>query len=104
MFQSAKVSLKVSILLVCVAKSLACVSKNLWKQNDTTVGNVVFTKNNFLYLRVQNGYKMRVLSVENCIKNPTIAVDANFTANLSPKCIVTSSGCITSKGFEQAKV
>lgn len=52
MFQSAKVSLKVSILLVCVAKSLACVSKNLWKQNDTTVGNVVFTKNNFLYLRV----------------------------------------------------
>lgn len=47
---------------------------------------------------------MRVLSVENCNKNPIIAVDANFTANLSPKCIVTSSGCITSKGFEQAKV
>lgn len=47
---------------------------------------------------------MRVISVKNCGGNNVVAVDKNFTASLSKDCIITTMGCITSKGFQQAKV
>lgn len=56
-------------------------------------------------MSIQNGYKMRVMSVENCLGDEqVIQVDTNFTSDLSKDCILTTNGCITSLGFKQAKV
>ncbi|XP_031623473.1 uncharacterized protein LOC116340880 [Contarinia nasturtii] len=51
-----------------------------------------------------NGYKMKLISVTNCGDDNVIIVDKNFTASLSSDCIVTTGGCVTSKGFKEAKV
>lgn len=52
----------------------------------------------------QNGYKMRLMSVDNCGDDNVVTIDANFTANLSPDCILSTIGCLHSKGFKEAKV
>lgn len=54
---------------------------------------------------MQSGLKLRMNKIENCGgDDQIITVDSNFTANLSPACVVTTNGCITSKGFTKAKV
>lgn len=56
-------------------------------------------------LFIQNGYKMRLISVDNCSDGEhVLEVDKNFTSKLSEDCFVTNHGCITSKGFSTAKV
>lgn len=60
--------------------------------------------NNNIYSFEQNGYKMKLISVDNCDENNVVSIDKNFTANLSPDCILSTVGCLTSKGFKEAKV
>lgn len=52
----------------------------------------------------QNGYKMRLISLENCNDDNVIGIDKNFTATLSSDCILTTAGCVTAKAFKKAKV
>lgn len=47
---------------------------------------------------------MKLISVENCEEGNVVSIDKNFTANLSPDCMLTTVGCMTSKGFKEAKV
>lgn len=47
---------------------------------------------------------MNLISAENCGSNNIVTIDRNFSAMLSADCILTSVGCIRSKGFKQAKV
>lgn len=47
---------------------------------------------------------MRLISIADCIEDNVLSVDKNFTAKLSKDCILSTSGCVTSKGFEKAKV
>lgn len=47
---------------------------------------------------------MNVLSVENCGDDNVVTIASNFSAHLSPDCILTSIGCMHSKGFKEAKV
>lgn len=47
---------------------------------------------------------MKLVSIDNCDENNVVSIDKNFTANLSPECILTTAGCLTSKGFKEAKV
>ncbi|XP_055295197.1 uncharacterized protein LOC129564970 [Sitodiplosis mosellana] len=51
-----------------------------------------------------NGYKMNLISVMNCAENNVLMVDQNLTATLSKDCFLTTIGCISSKGFKEAKV
>lgn len=48
--------------------------------------------------------EFNLFSVENCGTDNVVTIDSNFTADLSPDCIVTSKGCLLSKGFKEAKV
>lgn len=47
---------------------------------------------------------MRLISIVECGEDNILSVDKNFTAHLSKDCILTTSGCVTSKGFKEAKV
>lgn len=47
---------------------------------------------------------MNLISAENCGSNNIVTIDRNFSAMLSADCILTSVGCIRSKGFKQAQV
>lgn len=47
---------------------------------------------------------MKLISVENCAENNVLMVDKNFTATLDSDCFLTTVGCVTSKGFKEAKV
>lgn len=47
---------------------------------------------------------MRLISIADCGEDNVLSVDKNFTAHLSKDCILTTSGCVTSKGFKEAKV
>lgn len=47
---------------------------------------------------------MRLISTKDCGENSVVSVDTNFTSNLSKDCILTTVGCLTSKGFKEAKV
>lgn len=47
---------------------------------------------------------MKLISVENCDENSVVTIDSNFTADLSSDCIVTTNGCLHSKGFNAAIV
>lgn len=58
----------------------------------------------FFFVFTQNGYKMQLISVDNCAENNVLMVDKNFTATLSSDCFLTTVGCVTSKGFKEAKV
>lgn len=47
---------------------------------------------------------MNLISAENCGSNNIVTIDRHFSAMLSADCILTSVGCIRSKGFKQAQV
>lgn len=47
---------------------------------------------------------MEVLSIKNCIDDPIFETDANLTTVLHEDCTITTNGCVTSKGFTEAKV
>lgn len=47
---------------------------------------------------------MKLISLENCGDDNVLTIEKNFTATLSANCFVTTNGCITSKGFKEAKV
>lgn len=47
---------------------------------------------------------MKLISVEPCGGDNVITVDKNFTSDLSTDCIITTHGCVRSKGFKEAKV
>lgn len=47
---------------------------------------------------------MKLISIENCDENNVVMVDKNFTAVLGADCMLQTFGCITSKGFKEAKV
>lgn len=47
---------------------------------------------------------MKLLSVENCADDNVVTIDGDFSASLSSDCMLTTVGCIHSKGFKEAKV
>lgn len=47
---------------------------------------------------------MKLISLENCGDDNVLTIEKNFTATLSADCFVTTNGCLTSKGFKEAKV
>lgn len=56
-------------------------------------------------MKLKDGYKLKVNSIENCGGDTQIvSIDKNFTAKITPDCDVVTKGCITSKGFTKARV
>lgn len=57
---------------------------------------------NFL---LKDGYKFRYNKIENCGgKDQVVTIDQNFTSSINKKCEVSTSGCVDSLGFKDAKV
>ncbi|XP_075149908.1 sporozoite-associated mosquito saliva protein 1-like [Haematobia irritans] len=49
-----------------------------------------------------NGYKVKILKSENCVSDPVIAADPEFTLKLNKKCELIPTGCIINKPFKTA--
>ncbi|XP_019892053.2 uncharacterized protein LOC109612441 [Musca domestica] len=49
-----------------------------------------------------NGYKVKVLKSENCIDDPVVAADPEFTLKLNKKCEFIPTGCVVNKAFKTA--
>ncbi|XP_061388500.1 uncharacterized protein LOC133323600 [Musca vetustissima] len=49
-----------------------------------------------------NGYKVKVLKTENCVDDPVVAADPEFTLKLNKKCEFIPTGCIVNKAFKTA--
>lgn len=47
---------------------------------------------------------MNLITVENCGNDNIVTIDGDFTADLSADCMLTTKGCLHSKGFKEAKV
>lgn len=85
--------------------SWACVSYSLFQKFFLSTRKRLFPNFCVLYLYLfQNGFKLRFNSIENCGgPDQVVSIDQNFTTDLSSTCIVTTNGCVTSKGFTKAK-
>ncbi|KAG4073883.1 hypothetical protein HA402_014088 [Bradysia odoriphaga] len=71
------------------------------------VNLLLFLSCSVVYLKLSSacdGFKFKFNSIENCGgKGQIVTVDSNFTSSINKKCEVTTSGCVSSKGFKEAK-
>ncbi|XP_073821460.1 uncharacterized protein [Musca autumnalis] len=50
--------------------------------------------------RTRNGYKVKILKTENCVEDPVITADPEFTIKLNKKCELIPTGCVVNKAFK----
>jgi hypothetical protein len=62
-----------------------------------------FSVSSFLF-SVQNGFKLRLNRISNCVKNPVVKISENATVSLSTKCLVTAEGCTIMRAYNTATV
>lgn len=56
-----------------------------------------------IFFLFKDGYKFRFNNINNCGgKTQVVTIDSNFTSSINKKCEVTTSGCVSSKGFKDA--
>ena len=65
----------------------------------------IYSKSIYFSFYSKDGFKFKFNQINNCGgKNQVVTIDTNFTSTLNKKCEVTTTGCLASTGFKEAKM